>query len=88
MKILYPISAQNVKKGLKAYGIKVFRCSQNSTKGSALITIESSIENQKKTIKFFKEFNLCLVAGIKYDNVRNTSRERLDLGNVYCLTNG
>lgn len=87
MKILYPISAKNVKKGLKAYGIKVLRCRQNNT-GSALITIESSKENQQKTIKFFKEFDLCLVSGLKYDKVRNTSWERLDLGSVYCLSNG
>lgn len=73
------ISAKGIKKGLKSYGVKVLRCSQNGL--GVLLTIESSVENQEKAIYFMSEFDLTVGSNSK-PKVRNTELNYIDYGNV------
>ncbi|UXQ88774.1 hypothetical protein [Tenacibaculum phage Larrie] len=77
------LSATNFKKGLKAYGVEVLSCRQN--KMGAILVIESSVSNQEKAIKFFKEFNICMAGGLRITEVRKTTLERLDYGNLFLM---
>jgi hypothetical protein len=78
----YPLSAKNIKKAMKHYGINPLRCCKGNgaTKEAALITVKA--EDYDKTAKFFKEFGIVNYAGITHRKP-STSMGTADFGACY-----
>lgn len=82
MRIKKQTIAKGLKKAMKASGIKVLRCAQNGM--GALITIEGSIKNQEKAVKFFNEFDLFITGNLS-PKVVNENLIYKDYGTLFNM---
>lgn len=82
MRFIKETSAKQLKKTMKLYGIKVLRCIQ-AGKG-VIITVDSDINNQKKAVQFFLEFDVFGPAKSR-PSVVKTSSHYVDYGNLFWM---
>ena len=80
MNAILPTNGASIKQNMKINGIKVLRCRDN--KNGILLTIEGSIENQKKAVAFFAEYDLKNMVGIT-PKVSNKDQEYIDYGTLF-----
>jgi hypothetical protein len=82
MKAILPTNGAQIKKNMKCNGIKVLRCRDN--KNGILMTIEGSIENQKKALAFFAEYDLKITQGLT-PRLGNKDQEYIDYGTLFRI---
>ena len=81
MKASVKFSASDLKKELISFGVKVLRCAQNGQ--SALITIQSDLENQAVFVDFCDINGYAKVCGFKVKGNQVTSQNYIDYGNIF-----
>lgn len=77
-----PTDSKNVKKFLTKQGVKVLRCSKNTSNG-LLLTVEGSISNIEKAIKLLTSIDFTRFDGTSLKCLNKSNQSFYDFGNIY-----